>query len=225
MTRGLIILAVVLTVAGCRGAPEPRVASYTAPALLAQPPCRIVIVPFDTTACSTDAGPLVTEAVTLAMHDAFHNDVVVASPKDERLIAESALWKRGRVDTGALIEAQKAYLADAFLFGAITQYKPYEPPMLGLKLRMLSATSGDVLWAGEAILDARDQAVRDMAISYFKHSGLRDKLYGPDLIFMSPKQYATFVAVEMVNPLKEQLAAQSRSQASPAGRCTPKVEE
>ncbi|HXQ46898.1 MAG TPA: hypothetical protein VN806_09795, partial [Caulobacteraceae bacterium] len=124
---------------------------------------------------------------------------------DERLAAESALWQRGRVDVGSLIVAQKAYLADAFLFGTVTQYKPYDPPVLGLKLRMLSARTGDVIWAADALFNAHENDVRILAEHHFQTSGLKGRLYGPELVLMSPKLFADFVAAQVVRPLGEQL--------------------
>jgi hypothetical protein len=194
-------LAALLGFAGC-SAPQARVHTYSTRSVIVDPPARVVVVPFAVGGPHREAGPIVTQAVALAMQGALSNDVFTASLKDERIAAESALWQRGRIDMSTLVAAQKDYLADAFLFGAVTEYRPYDPPLIGLKLRMISARTGGVLWAAEAAFDARDSEIRDLGVAYFKDSGLRDKLYGPDLLFVSPKQYATFVAQEMLQPLK-----------------------
>lgn len=198
---GLALLA-----AGCVVTPPPLrcVSTFALPQVTANPPARIVVVPFDAPACTDGAGSLVTEAVALAAQDTFHVDVLMARAGDERLAAESSLWQRARVDVSTLIDARKEYLADAFLFGAVTQYKPYDPPLLGLKLRLLSAHTGEVLWAADGVFDARDRHVRAMALNYFRCSGLSEKLYGPELILVSPRQYSSFVAAEMFLPLKEE---------------------
>lgn len=197
----MAVIALAAAVAGCR-TPEPRVQCFTAPAVLIDPPARVIVVPFACTPASREAGPMLTQAVALAVQDALKNDVITASHVDERITAEGVLWQRGRVDMDALVTAQKQYLADVFLFGAVTHYRPYNPPLIGLKLRMVSARTGTLLWAAEAAFDARDEETRDLGVEYFNESGLRDKLYGPDLVFVSPKQYATFVAREMLLPLK-----------------------
>ena len=99
----------------------------------------------------------------------------------------------------------KAYLADAFLFGTVTQYKPYDPPVLGLKLRMLSARDRQRhLGRGSVYQRARAGRAR-LAEAYFQNSGLKDRLYGPELVLMSPKLFAEFVAAQVVRPLGEQL--------------------
>jgi len=173
--------------------------------LAADAPTRIVVVPFASPADTPEAGQMVTQAVARAMQGALCCDLVSPAPGDERLAAESALWQRGRVDVESLIVAQKAYLADAFLFGSVTQYKPYDPPVLGVKLRMVSARTGDLIWAAEALFDSHEAAVRSMTARYFENSGLKDRLYGPELVLMSPSLYAGFVASEMVRPLAGQL--------------------
>jgi hypothetical protein len=144
------------------------------------------------------------------MQGALCCDLLSPAPGDERLAAESALSQRGRVDVQSLIAAQKAYLADAFLFGSVTQYKPYDPPVLGVKLRLLSARTGDLIWAADALFDSHEADVRSLAGRYYENSGLKDRLYGPELVLMSPALYAGFVASEMVRPLAGQLQREGR---------------
>jgi hypothetical protein len=158
---------------------------------------------------------MATSALAMAIQGTLCCDTLLPAAGDERLAAESILWQSGRVDVESLIVAQKAYLADAFLFGTVTQYKPYDPPVLGLKLRMLSARTGDVIWAAEALFNAHEQDVRALAERYFQNSGMKDCLYGPELVLVSPKLYTDFVAAQVVRPLGEQLQ-RKREQASAA---------
>jgi hypothetical protein len=195
---------------GC-AAPAPQrgtmqqVATYISPAMAEKPPGRIVVVPFASPAYAPEAGRTATASLAMAIQGTLCCDTLLPAEGDERLAAESALWQRGRVDIESLIVAQKAYLADAFLFGTVTQYKPYDPPVLGLKLRMLSARTGDVIWAADALFNAHESDVRALAERYFQNSGLKDRLYGPELMLMSPKLFADFVAAQVVRPLGEQL--------------------
>lgn len=166
---------------------------------------------------------MATQAFARALQGALCCDLLSPAPGDERLAAESALSQRGRVDVQSLIAAQKAYLADAFLFGSVTQYKAYDPPVLGVKLRMLSARTGNLIWAADALFDSHEADVRVLATRYYESSGLKDRLYGPDLVLMSPALYAGFVASEMVRPLAAELQREVRNGApgkngpSPAG--------
>jgi len=183
--------------------PAPRVASYISPAFREGPTGRIVVVPFDGSGCSREARAMVTQAIALTLQEVTRRDVIVAPVTDEQLAAESAMWRRGRVNVDSLVAARKQYLADAFLFGVITHYKEYDPPILGLKLNLLCARTGDVLWAADALYDARDSEVRRRAKAHFERSGMHDLLYGPGLVFVSPQLFARFVAADVVAPLRQ----------------------
>ena len=69
---------------------------------------------------------------------------------------------------------------------------------------MLSARTGDVIWAADALFNAHENDVRVLAEYYFRNSGLKDRLYGPELQLMSPKLFSDFVAAQVVRPLGEQ---------------------
>lgn len=207
LKHGLGLMGVLMLV-GCAAPAPQRVSTYTSPILLQALPARIVVVPFSAPPCSDEASALVTEAFALEIQRILHSDVVTASSDDSRLKAETAMWERGRIDTDALIAARKCYLADAFLFGAVTQYKPYDPPVVSVRLRLLSAKTGEVIWAAGGLFDARDADVRWLGEKFFNSSGLRDTLYGSDLVFMSPKLYATFVATQVLAPLDDKVKLQ-----------------
>lgn len=200
---GCVFLGITV---GCATSGRQRVATYISPTLGANMPARIVVVPFDGRSCTADARNLVTESVALELQSVLLCDIVPAPTSDERLMAEIGLWKRGRIDVDALVTARKTYSADAFLFGTLTQYKEYDPPLIGLKLRMLDARTGDMMWAAEAVFDGRDKDVRRRAVASFKKSGLKKTLYGPPLVFMSPRLFSRFVAQEVVRPLGERAA-------------------
>jgi hypothetical protein len=205
MAAGLFLSVLCAGCAAPSRATIQRMATYISPAMEANPPGRIVVVPFASPGCAPEAGRMATASLAMAIQGTLCCDTVLPAEGDQRLAAESALWRSGRVDVASLIVAQKAYLADAFLFGTVTQYKPYDPPVLGLKLRMLSARTGDVLWAADALFNAHESDVRLLAECHFRNSGLKDRLYGPELLLMSPKLYADFVAAQVVRPLGEQL--------------------
>jgi len=208
--RFAFVFAGIVLAAGCN-TPRQYVFTHVSQTLPADLPSRIVIVPFDGLNCEEDARALVTQSIANEMQVIMRSEIIIASPDDDRLAGEAALQRRGRVDLEALIEARKRYNADAFVFGAITQYKAYDPPVLGLYLRMLSANTGEAIWAAEAVFDAHDQAVRQMVKESFKQSGLQDRLAGSELVFMSPRLFSRFVAKRILEPLRERVAAEPGS--------------
>lgn len=213
--RAGVILGVLLMAAGCTTAPKrQRVATYFSPTLNVEIPSRIVVVPFDGPSCTVEARKRVTRNITRELQGILLCDVTSAPMQDTRLLTEGATSRRGSVDIGVLIAAKKTYRADYFLFGTITQYKEYDPPVLGLKLRMLSARTGEVVWAAEALYDAHAREVRELAEDYFDRSGLRNCLYGPGLVFMSPEQFGRFVAAEVVSPFRQRFAPSEEESAT-----------
>ncbi len=208
------VCVAISLLAGCAAPRVERVATYVSPVWEEGAPSRIVVVPFDGPACPKRAGTLVTRALAMELQDALHADVITAPDENERLAAESALWRRGRVSIDALVAARKTFLADAFVFGTITHYKEYDPPVLGLKVSMLSARTGEVIWAAEALFDAHSRPTRALAETYFENSGLSHTLYGSGLMFMSPRLFARFVATEMVRPLQRRLTQLRRPEQS-----------
>ena len=206
ISRPTLSLAVLTLVAGCAGAPQrQRVASFTAPDLATRMPARILVAPFDAPLCSSDTRSLITAAFAHEMQSALLSQIILAPEEDHRLTAEGACARRGRVNLETLIAAQKQYAADAFLFGSVTQYKAYDPAVIGLDVRLLSAEDGDVLWAAEAVFDARDRDVRRRVEEHFRSSGLSERLGGAELVFMSPQLFSRFVAAEILRPLSKTL--------------------
>jgi len=140
------------------------------------------------------------------LQDPMLTEIVVAPESDARLCGEGGLATRPVIDVEALIDSSKRYRADAFLFGTVTRYRPYDPPALGLKLRMIDARSGSLLWAAETLMDATRRDVRRSAELYFWRSGLRDRGFGPDLIFTVPQYYAQFVSAAIVRDMEAKVA-------------------
>ncbi len=191
----------VLLLAGCASSRVARhnISVYHSEDLAQAKLRRIVIVPFVADLCTSEESAKIVEALSLELQKVKGYEVVLAAAGDRRLGVEGAVWRRGRVDANALIEARERYRADAFLFGAITHYKAYDPPLLGIKIRLLSATCGDVVWSADGLFDAADNSVRADALRYFKRSGMKRSLYGPELILMSPRLFGKYVVNRIVS--------------------------
>lgn len=209
LLKSICLGITALALSGC-AAPKPRVCTYVSELQPGELPNRIVVVPFSSTNAREEASPLVTEAFALEIQRILCKDVIIAPADDARLLAESEMTQRGRVDIESLIESRKKYLADAFLFGTVTQYKPYDPPILGVNLCLMSATTGEVTWAAGGLFDAKDADVRQLGESYYNNSSLRKDLYGPEMLFMSPRLYAGFVAERVLAPLDDLVRKKER---------------
>ncbi len=59
---------------------------------------------------------------------------------------------------------------DAILVGTITGYKPYPHMAIGLRLKLIDLTDGQMLWAIEQIWDTTDKTTEERIKKYYSHS-------------------------------------------------------
>ncbi len=80
--------------------------------------------------------------------------------------------------------------------------KPKTKPVLGIKIGMFSAMSGNIMWSSDAVFDSSEASVIKLVKSYYKeHYQRKQSLYDWKIILLSMKRYAQFVAHHMVNTL------------------------
>lgn len=112
---------------------------------------------------------------------------------------EEAFLINGRVQADTLVRLSRHHQADAVLYGAVTQYKGYEPLALGLRVELVSAGAGDVVWSANGIFDAADDRVqRDVRNFHDTTLGETHSLEGWRLVLMSPNRFATYACARVV---------------------------
>jgi hypothetical protein len=105
---------------------------------------------------------------------------------------------------------RKIIKTDALLVGTITEYKPYPHLTIGLHLRLIDLTDGQLLWALEQIWDTSDKTTEDRIKNYYSHHNiigfpvLREKLGT-----ISSLRFVKFVAYETAKTMKPE-RSQSR---------------
>ena len=96
---------------------------------------------------------------------------------------------------------------DALALGHVTQYRAYDPPVLGLRVQIVSTGSGGVLCGAEGCFDAREAGVQaSMQRFHGQHLDTDDRSYGWKLLLASPRHYAQFVMHELLATLEPRLA-------------------
>jgi len=91
---------------------------------------------------------------------------------------------------------------NGLLVGTVTRYQPYPHMVLGLRLKLLDLTDGQVLWAVEQAWDASDRTIQKRIKAYSRESrkagqpSLRE-----DLVIVSPLSFCKFVAYEVATTL------------------------
>ena len=144
----------------------------------------------------------VTDAFFIELQRSAKFDIVKAREFQDVLSQQKDVWTRGMIRAETVVEAKKRYKVDAIIFGTITQYQPYEPPVLGIKIGMFSARTGNIMWRADAIFDSSQASVIKLLKSYHKKQYQRKQsLYDWNLILLSMKRYAQFVAYHMIATL------------------------
>ena len=93
--------------------------------------------------------------------------------------------------------------SDTVLTGTVTKFKPYPHLTIGLRLKLIDLTDGQLLWALEQIWDTTDKTTEDRIKKYFRHHNfmgfatLREKLGT-----VSSLKFVKFVAYEVAETLR-----------------------
>ncbi len=163
---------------------------------------RVLLLPLTIESKRDKITDEVTEAFSIELQRSAKFSIVEATEFQDILSQQKDIWNRGLIRAETIVEAKKRYKVDAIIFGKITQYQPYEPPILGIKIGMFSAKSGNIMWSADAIFDSSQASVIKLLKSYHKKEYKRKQsLYDWNLIMLSMKRYSQFVAYHMIATL------------------------
>jgi hypothetical protein len=163
---------------------------------------RVLLVPFAFETNREKVVNEVTEAFFVELQKSAKFDVVLPHEFPDKLLPQNDLWIKGLVRAETVIEAKKRFKVDAIIFGTITHYKPYEPPILGIKVGMFSTVTGNVIWTADTILDSSEASVVQLVRTYYRRNYQRKQsLYGWKIILVSMKRYAQFAAHQVITTL------------------------
>ena len=92
---------------------------------------------------------------------------------------------------------------DALLIGTLTEYQPYPHLTVGLRLKLLDLTDGQLLWGLEQIWDSADRSTEKRIKRYF-HSEMRtDQTHlREQLIVISSIKFIKFVTYEVAQTMQ-----------------------
>ncbi len=163
---------------------------------------RVLLVPFTFVTNREKVINEVTEAFSIELQKSAKFDIVLPRGFPEELLLQNDLWGKGLVRAETVIEAKKRFKVDAIIFGTITHYKPYEPPILGMKVGMFSTVTGNVIWTADTILDSSEATVVRLVKTYYRRNYQRKQsLYGWKIILLSMTRYAQFAAHQVIATL------------------------
>lgn len=91
---------------------------------------------------------------------------------------------------------------DGLLLGTISEFRPYPHMAIGLRLKLLDLSDGQLLWALEQVWDSTDKMVHERIAHYFKSikgSGLAP--LHEQLTTVSPIEFIKFVSYEVAETI------------------------
>lgn len=117
-------------------------------------------------------------------------------------------WHSLQLDTDTtysfeeLAAIRKALNCNAILTGTVTLYKPYPYMTMGLRLKLVDLTDGNLLWALEQIWDTADKTTEDQIKKYYRRGNLLDSSdLWEKLGTVSPIMFLNFIANEAAETL------------------------
>ncbi len=193
-----VAAAAALTLASCK-VPRPDrpkvVNSYLAEPQDLASVRRIMVLPFRAEHGVTVEQNAVRDAFVSELQKLRRFEVVPltdAAREDDVLNASLAT---GRISTDAMVRLCERYSLDGIFVGAVTSWRAYSPPRLGLRTQLVSVHSGTAVWGVDAIYDAADRSTISDLKHYATHSQQDDgNLHGWEMTLLSPAKFTSFVA-------------------------------
>ena len=91
---------------------------------------------------------------------------------------------------------------DGVLIGTITEYKPYPHMTIGLRLRLIDLTEGELLWAVEQVWSSSDKTTEKKIKKYLKETkGSSAESANERITAISPLEFIRFVSYEVAQTL------------------------
>jgi len=168
---------------------------------------RVVVLPLMNPSRYSDAGPLVTETLCGELRKAgvFHIQPVSQWQLAEMVHQTGVVLPRAPNDHELGLIA-KATGADAIVVGTVTQYMPYRPMVLGIRVRMVRAADKEVIWAVDEVYDSSLEEVVNLTAAYsrkVKNVGKwTEGWYDWEKALVSMRYFTQFVCYEVAKTVK-----------------------
>lgn len=158
---------------------------------------RVALVEMDDTTSSPEIAAAITDSLFLQTQKKQVFGVMVVHRNDptwqslqENLDSLQALRQ--------LVTVHESLNCNGLLVGTVTRYEPYPHMVVGLRLKLLDLTDGQLLWGMEQVWDSADRSIQKRIKTYLKaqrrsgQSELRE-----ELVVVSPLTFCKFVAYEV----------------------------
>jgi TolB-like protein len=156
---------------------------------------RIMVLPFHAEAGITLDTNKIRDAFVSELQKLRRFEVVPLSDGARENDILNASLARGRISTEAMVKLCNRYALDGLFVGAVTAWRPYSPPHLGLRTQLISVHSGASIWAVDTIFDSADRTTISDLQHYVTRTQRDDgNLHGWEMTLLSPAKFTNFVA-------------------------------
>ena len=156
---------------------------------------RIMVLPFHAEAGITRDTNKIRDAFVSELQKLRRFEVVPLSDGARENDILNASLARGRISTEAMVRLCNRYALDGLFVGAVTAWRPYSPPHLGLRTQLISVHSGASIWAVDTIFDSADRTTISDLQHYVTRTQRDDgNLHGWEMTLLSPAKFTNFVA-------------------------------
>jgi len=119
------------------------------------------------------------------------------------------LWQNLQLDVNKaytleqLSAMRKAFNCDAVLSGTITGFEPFPHLTIGLRLKLIDLTDGQLLWALEQVWDTTDEITLERIRKYYnRREFLSSATLDEKLVTVSSLKFFKFIASETAETLQ-----------------------
>jgi hypothetical protein len=204
----VLLLAAAAALPACHGphviTPDsvPVASSYAQPSSDGREIMRVVVPPFQ----DETGSPAQTEAVRQALMRAIGKrqkfEMIPVGEHELREFLPPSTFESGIIPRDVLLAAARRYRADGVLFGVLTQFRPYEPLVLGMSVELASVGTGEVVWSSSGLYDAGTQAVTQDVHNYSNTQLARtSSLEGWRIVLMSPSRFTDYACSRVADTM------------------------
>ena len=206
--RNRVLFVLIMTLFSCNlfwrnlGKKKPVEAYFSDPRDTA-PLRRVVVLPFSIEGRS-DADPMLVWSIFCKELQKTARFEVLPLPEEDRdEWLDNIARLRGIFPISKLLDFCDKYKADAVIFGTVTRFRAYKPPCLGLRIGMVSAQTGQVVWETDAVYDmSEEDSLLDLKNYISSVTAPIDSLHSWELTLLSPRRFVSYVCYRIVEKWK-----------------------
>lgn len=130
-------------------------------------------------------------------------EVVPVTPDELRMLTGRTTWTpEDKLPIEFFEKIRDKFGADAVLFTHLTQYRPYEPLLIGWRMKLIDADEPHILWAVDEIFDARVPTVAAAASRYLEgNPDTGASLSDSRSVLQSPRRFGRYTAHAVVHTM------------------------